>query len=165
MGMDDKNVAHSMGSPDGLSSNRHVGVDQLFLKSKIWRAGIIHMDITRLDLNLLVTLDRLLVERNLTRAAKRLNLSQPALSARLNRLRDILGDQLLLPAQRGMLPTKRALELQGPLHEALDGVRRVIVEGAQFEPSTAVATIAIAASDYGQYSILMPLIAVLRTEA
>ncbi len=123
------------------------------------------MDITRLDLNLLVTLDRLLVERNLTRAAKRLNLSQPALSARLNRLRDILGDQLLLPAQRGMLPTKRALELQGPLHEALDGVRRVIVEGAQFEPSTAVATIAIAASDYGQYSILMPLIAVLRTEA
>ncbi|MFL6834010.1 MAG: LysR substrate-binding domain-containing protein, partial [Xanthobacteraceae bacterium] len=88
-----------------------------------------------------------------------------ALSARLNRLRDILGDQLLLPTQRGMLPTKRALELQAPLHEALEGVRRVIAEGAQFEPATAVATIAIAASDYGQYSILMPLIALLRTEA
>lgn len=123
------------------------------------------MDIERLDLNLLVTLDTLLAERNLTRAAKRLNLSQPALSARLARLRDVLGDQLLLPAQRGMLPTKRALELQAPLRDALEGVRRAILEGAEFEPSTAVATIAIAASDYGQYSILMPLIAVLRSEA
>ncbi|MGO4448287.1 LysR family transcriptional regulator [Phyllobacterium sp. TAF24] len=123
------------------------------------------MDINRLDLNLLVTLDTLLAERNVTRAAKRLNLSQPALSARLARLRDILGDQLLLPVQRGMVPTQRALELQTPLHEALESVRRVVAEGASFEPSTAVATISIVASDYVQYSILMLLADALRTEA
>ncbi|MBA8901696.1 MULTISPECIES: LysR family transcriptional regulator [unclassified Phyllobacterium] len=123
------------------------------------------MDINRLDLNLLVTLDTLLAERNVTRAAERLNLSQPALSARLARLRDILGDQLLLPVQRGMVPTQRALELQTPLHEALESVRRVVAEGASFEPSTAVATISIVASDYVQYSILMLLAAALRTEA
>lgn len=123
------------------------------------------MDINRLDLNLLVSLDTLLAERNVTRAAERLNLSQPALSARLARLRDILGDQLLLPVQRGMVPTQRALELQTPLHEALESVRRVVAEGASFEPSTAVATISIVASDYVQYSILMLLAAALRTEA
>ncbi|MEZ2131267.1 MULTISPECIES: LysR family transcriptional regulator [unclassified Sinorhizobium] len=123
------------------------------------------MDIERLDLNLLVTLDTLLAERNVTRAAKRLNLSQPALSARLTRLREILGDPLLLPAQRGMVPTKRALELQAPLHDALESVRRVVAEGAPFAPASAVATIAVAASDYGQYSILMPLASALRREA
>lgn len=123
------------------------------------------MDIQRLDLNLLVTLEALLTERNVTRAARRLNISQPALSARLARLREVLGDPLLLPAQRGMIPTRRATELQAPLHEALEGVRRVIGEGAPIDPRRAQATVVIAASDYVQYSLLMRLSYVLRTEA
>ena len=123
------------------------------------------MDIQRLDLNLLVTLEALLAERNVTRAARRLNISQPALSARLARLREVLGDPLLLPAQRGMIPTRRATELQAPLHEALEGVRRVIGEGAPIDPRRAQATVVIAASDYVQYSLLMRLSCVLRTEA
>ena len=123
------------------------------------------MDIQRLDLNLLVTLEALLAERNVTRAARRLNISQPALSARLARLREVLGDPLLLPAQRGMIPTRRATELQAPLHEALEGVRRVIGDGAPIDPCRAQATVVIAASDYVQYSLLMRLSCVLRTEA
>ncbi|HEX7759664.1 MAG TPA: LysR family transcriptional regulator [Caulobacteraceae bacterium] len=120
------------------------------------------MDINQLDLNLIVTLEVLLAERNVSRAARRLNLSQPALSARLNRLRDIFGDPLLLPAQRGMVPTPRALELQEPLHAALDGLRQVIAQGAPFDASRAAATVAIAASDYVQVAVLMPLIRTLR---
>ncbi|MEQ8288043.1 LysR family transcriptional regulator [Thalassospira sp.] len=122
-------------------------------------------DIKNLDLNLLVTLDTLLAECNVTRAAKRLNLSQPAISTRLTRLRELLDDPLLLPSQRGMIPTERALAIQDPLHIALEGVRQVIAEGSPFDPLKADATIAIAASDYVQYSVLIPLSQALRTEA
>lgn len=64
-----------------------------------------------------------------------------------------------------MIPTERALELQEPLHNALEGVRRVVAENSPFDPSTITATIAIAASDYVQYAILMPLLDVLRRDA
>ena len=60
------------------------------------------MDTKRIDVNLLVTLEALLEEQNVTRAARRLHLSQPAVSAQLARLRDLFGDPLLIPAQRGM---------------------------------------------------------------
>lgn len=59
----------------------------------------------RLDLNLLLTLDVLLAERSVTRAAERLNLSQPSVSVQLARLREVFNDPLLVPAQRGMRPT------------------------------------------------------------
>lgn len=111
----------------------------------------------RIDLNLLVALDALLAERNVTHAARRLNLSQPALSAQLARLRDLFGDPLLLPAQRGMLPTQRARELQDPLRRALDEVRSVLVAGSRFDPAQATFTARIAASDYTQQAILLPL--------
>ena len=123
------------------------------------------MDTSRLDLNLLVALDALLAERNVTRAASRLHISQPALSAQLARLRDIFGDQLLLPAQRGMVPTARALELQEPLRRALDEVRRVTVTGAAFDPANASLTVTIAASDYIQVAVLLDFSLRLRTEA
>ncbi|WP_207478205.1 LysR family transcriptional regulator [Arenibaculum pallidiluteum] len=118
-----------------------------------------------IDLNLLVALDALLAERNVTRAARRLNLSQPALSAQLARLRDLFGDPLLLPAQRGMIPTQRAMELQEPLRLALEEVRGVVLSGSRFDPSAAEITVSIAASDYGQYSALMPLAFALAREA
>ncbi len=73
------------------------------------------MDTRRLDLNLLVTLEALLVEQNVTRAAARLHLSQPAVSTQLNRLRKVFDDLLLIPAQRGMTPTVKAIELLDPL--------------------------------------------------
>lgn len=120
---------------------------------------------TNIDLNLLVALDTLLAERNVTRAARRLGLSQPALSAQLARLRVLFGDPLLLPAQRGMLPTLRALELQDPLHRALEGVRGVVAFGTGFDPAASQMTVSVAASDYGQYAVLLPLIGSLVHEA
>lgn len=117
------------------------------------------------DLNLLVALDALLAERNVTHAARRLGLSQPALSAQLARLRDLLGDPLLLPAHRGMIPTQRALELQEPLHRVLEQVRGVLRAGSTFDPAATTLTVSIAASDYGQYAVLMPLAAALTREA
>jgi DNA-binding transcriptional LysR family regulator len=123
------------------------------------------MDTRRLDLNLLVALDALLTERNVTRAASRLHVSQPALSAQLARLRVMFDDQLLLPAQRGMVPTARALELQEPLRRALDEVRRVAVTGGGFDAADASLTFTVAASDYVQVAVLLDFTLRLRKEA
>lgn len=123
------------------------------------------MDTKNFDLGLLVTLETLLKERNVTRAARRLNLSQPAMSARLARLREALGDPLLIPSQRGMILTQRALDMMQPLQEALDGVRRVVEQGAPFNPETLRATVVIAASDYVQYALLARYSVTLRAEA
>ena len=79
-----------------------------------------------LDLNLLVTLDVLLSEHNVTRAAQRLNFSQPSVSVHLAKLRDALGDPLLLPGPRGMRPTARAEALREPLREALQALERAV---------------------------------------
>jgi DNA-binding transcriptional LysR family regulator len=135
------------------------------LKSNFLPAVIEGVDTKDLDLGLLVTLEALLAEGNVTRAARRLNLSQPALSARLARLRDALGDPLLIPAQRGMVLTQRAVELQQPLHEALEGVRRVVADGAPSDPATMRTTLVIAASDYVQYALLTRFSIALKAEA
>ncbi|USI73918.1 LysR family transcriptional regulator [Sphingomonas morindae] len=135
------------------------------MKSNLLAVVIERMDTRNLDLGLLVTLEALLAERNVTRAARRLNLSQPALSARLARLRDALGDPLLIPARRGMVLTQRAVELQQPLHEALEAVRRVVTEGMPSDPATMEATLVIAASDYVQFALLSRFSIALRTEA
>ena len=123
------------------------------------------MDSSKVDLNLLVALDALLAERNVTRAARRLGLSQPALSAQLARLRDLLGDPLFLPAQRGVTPTARALELEAPVRRALDQVHDVMARGRGFDPATADLTVAIACSDYMQVAVIAPLALDLRISA
>jgi DNA-binding transcriptional LysR family regulator len=123
------------------------------------------MDTTRLDLNLLVTLETLLVERNVTKAAARLNLSQPAVSAQLNRLRYEFDDPLLIPAQRGMTPTVKAMELLEPLRQALDQVRATVASHRNFDPAKAKLTFAIACTDYLQAAVVMPLVVGLRTRA
>src|SRR6266436_6638311 len=97
--------------------------------------GPIVMDnLRRIDFNLLVTLEALLTERNVTKAATRLHLSQPAVSAQLSRLRDLFDDPLLVPARRGMTPTAKALELLGPLRKALDQLRETLQTHKDFSP-------------------------------
>jgi DNA-binding transcriptional LysR family regulator len=123
------------------------------------------MDIKSLDLNLLVALDALLSELNVTKAARRLRISQPALSARLNKLRVIFDDSLLLPSQRGMIPTQRAIEIQEPLRLAIEQLLSVAAAGERFDARTAKLTVSIAASDYMHCALLLPLLPSLRREA
>jgi DNA-binding transcriptional LysR family regulator len=119
-------------------------------------------NIRRLDLNLLVTLDMLLTERHVTRAAARLNLSQPAVSVQLARLREAFGDRLLIPGPHGMLPTARAEALRGPLREALAGLQSAVAPAAAFDPAAAETTWTIAATDYSSLAVVMPTLARLR---
>lgn len=111
----------------------------------------------RLDLNLLVTLEALLAEQNVTRAASRLHLSQPAVSAQLARLRQMFDDPLLIPVQRGMTPTAKALELLVPLRQALDQVRATVATHQQFDPARADLPVHIACTDYLQAAAVQPL--------
>jgi DNA-binding transcriptional LysR family regulator len=85
------------------------------------------MNLAALDLNLLVALDALLLEANVSRAAMRIGLSQPAASHALRRLRDVLGDPLLVRVGARMELTPRAQALRGPLAQALDQVRGLFV--------------------------------------
>lgn len=119
----------------------------------------------RLDLNLLLTLETLLVEQNVTRAAEHLHLSQPAVSAQLNRLRVLFDDPLLIPVQRGMAPTAKALDLLEPLRRALDQVRATLAEHGHFDPAKASLIVAIACTDFLQVTVVQLLAIALRKRA
>lgn len=121
-------------------------------------------DIRTIDLNLLKALDALLDERSVTRAAARLALTQPAVSGMLARLRESFGDPLFVRAQRGIVPTPRALELAGPVKRALSEIG-ALIQPPGFEPATASLTFALAATDYALRAVVVPFIAVLRRRA
>jgi len=118
-----------------------------------------------LDLNLLVTLDVLLAEQNVTRAAQRLHFSQPAVSVHLAKLRDLLGDPLLLPGPRGMRPTARAEALRAPLREALAALSKAVAPADPFDPASADRTWRIAATDYTESTVVLPMLGDLRAVA
>lgn len=119
----------------------------------------------QMDLNLLVTLDVLLAEHNVTRAAHRLNLSQPSVSVHLAKLRDVFGDPLLLPGPRGMRPTAKGDALREPLRLALEALELAVSPASPFDPATAENTWRVAASDYSQTTVLLPALAGLRAAA
>ncbi|MGS0891852.1 LysR family transcriptional regulator [Burkholderia stagnalis] len=122
-------------------------------------------NLRRLDLNLLVTLDVLLAEHNVTRAAEKLSMSQPSVSVQLQKLRDVFDDPLLLPGPRGMRPTARAEALREPLREALDAVERAVLPATPFDPASATHTWRVAATDYGETTIVLPALRTLRSVA
>ncbi|MCB8881928.1 LysR family transcriptional regulator [Acidisoma cellulosilytica] len=121
-------------------------------------------DIRSLDLNLLRTLDALLDERSVTRAAARLSLTQPAVSGMLTRLRESFGDPLFVRTPHGILPTLRAAQLAGPLKQILGDVDSLLLP-AGFDPLTAAFTLSIAATDYAQQAVVVPFLAALRRRA
>jgi DNA-binding transcriptional LysR family regulator len=115
------------------------------------------MNIGRVDLNLLVYLDVLLRERNVTRAADQLGLSQPAMSNGLRRLRDLFDDPLLVRTSEGMTPTERAEELRPVVRGLLATVDKAVQPRTDFDAKSARRVFRIMASDYAE-STLMPRI-------
>ncbi|WP_322047964.1 LysR family transcriptional regulator [Paraburkholderia sp. J67] len=106
------------------------------------------MRFNRLDLNLLVTLDALLDERRITRAAERLNLSQSAISGMLAKLREYFDDELLVPVGRNLELTPLALELVQPVRDLLLQVQTIVAIDPTFDPAHARRHFTIATSDY-----------------
>ena len=109
--------------------------------------------LSRLDLNLLVALDALLTEQSVTRAAERLHLSQPALSASLARLRTHFGDQILARRGNAYELTPFALRLTEHTTTALEAARRVFESQAIWEPVESTREFSIFGSDYGFVTI------------
>jgi len=123
------------------------------------------MQTGRIDLNLLEYLDVLLRERNVTRAASHLGLSQPAMSNGLRRLRVLFDDPLLIRTSEGMTPTERAIELQPIIREVLSKVDRAVQPQTAFEAKTAERVFRIMASDYAESTLFPSLLRRLRDEA
>lgn len=123
------------------------------------------MDISKLDLNLLGSLDVLLEEASVTGAARRLGISQPAMSAQLARLRRLFGDPLLVPSGRKMVPTVRAEGLRGPLRAKLQDLHGLVRAQSTFVPGTTTDTIRLGGTDYAHAVLSEDLVCHLRASA
>jgi DNA-binding transcriptional LysR family regulator len=123
------------------------------------------MNIARVDLNLLVYLDVLLRECNVTRAAEELGISQPAMSNSLRRLRDLFDDPLLVRTSDGMTPTDRALELQPLVRNVLAAAEIAVLPKTIFDAAASDRIFRIMASDYTEVTLLPQLLTRLRREA
>jgi DNA-binding transcriptional LysR family regulator len=95
------------------------------------------MHLSRIDLNLLVVFDTVLTAGGITAASRKLNLSQPAVSHALARLREVCGEPLFERQGRGIVPTPFARSIAGPVREALGTMERTFAQAATFEPATA----------------------------
>lgn len=123
------------------------------------------MNLRNIDLNLLVALDALLAERSVSRAGRRLGLTQPAMSGSLARLRRIFDDPLLVRVGRDLTLTPQAERLIEPVREILGLITQTIEQRPEFDPATAFRTFSISASDYATLVLLGPLIRALAVEA
>ncbi|MFH8251229.1 LysR family transcriptional regulator [Microbacterium sp. B2969] len=122
-------------------------------------------DVRKLDLNLVVVLDALLAERNLTRAGEQVGMTQPAVSGALTRLRELFDDPLLEREGRGFVLTPRAEALIPVVAECMTSVHRTFDILPTFDPATSTRTFLVSASDYVLAEITSPLLSVLQREA
>lgn len=117
------------------------------------------------DLNLLPVFLTLMEERNVTRAAARLGMTQPAMSNALNRLRETIRDPLFIRERYGMKPTQMALELEPVVAAALANIDEVILGRQSFDPQQAERLFTIAPNSYVEFVVMPVLVAYLREHA
>lgn len=106
------------------------------------------MHMNNKDLNLLPVFEALAEERNVSKAAKRLRLSQSAVSHALQRLRDMFGDPLFVRSSRGVVPTPKAVELAPRLHEALAALEAVLADAGEATPASYRGRMVLAGTEY-----------------
>jgi len=120
------------------------------------------VDLEKIDLNLLVVFRQLLAERNVSRAAQALGLSQPAVSNALARLRKLLGDELFLRTPAGMVPTPFAEELAESVTQALQMIHAALNQRSAFDPAHSERSFVVSMTDIGEIYFLPALMDLLR---
>lgn len=121
-------------------------------------------EFTKIDLNLLISLQVLLEEKSVSRAAQRLFITQPAMSKTLTRLRALFGDELFTRCSHGMLPTPRALELSSGLNDILGDIAHLLA-GPRFDPHSFNGEVTLALSEYLGVALLPRLAECLNAQA
>lgn len=119
------------------------------------------MDLREIDLNLLVVFNQLLLDRSVSTSAEKLNLTQPAVSNALKRLRAVLKDELFLRTSRGMEPTPYALHLAEPVVYALNALQTALTTRDSFDPLTSTRKFQLAMTDIGEMYFMPPLMVTL----
>lgn len=122
-------------------------------------------DLRKVDINLIVVLDAILTEKNLTRAGEMVGMTQPSVSGALTRLRKQFDDQLVVRSGRGFELTPLGAELVPVVREAVNEVSRLLELTPTFEPETSSRTFLISASDYLLSQMTGPLLRLLEKEA
>lgn len=123
------------------------------------------IDLSRVDLNLLVVFEMIMQERNLSCAAQRLSMAQTAVSAALTRLRAIYNDPLFLRNGREVEPTLRALEIEALLRPALDSISAAVAQTSQFDPARSSDVVRLGLSDDVELAMLPHLMRQLSNDA
>lgn len=123
------------------------------------------IDLTAIDLNLLLVFEAVWLERSVTEAAERLHLGQPAVSSALARLRSLFNDELFVRLGGEMKPTAKARTIAPQLLQSLQIVRAVLLNHDQFDPKTTSRQFTIATSDYLANLILPAMVEALKEEA
>jgi LysR family nod box-dependent transcriptional activator len=119
------------------------------------------MNLRQFDLNLLLALDVLLQERNVTRAAERLFLSQPAMSGILSRLRNAFGDELLVRVGRNLEPTDFAVSIAERVHSCVLELEDLLEDSRAFDHTSERRAFRISASDYSTLLLFSPVVSML----
>ncbi|MEL6816227.1 MAG: LysR family transcriptional regulator [Cyanobacteria bacterium J06598_3] len=116
------------------------------------------MNLSNIDLNLLLVFQTLMTHRHVTRAGQALGLSQPATSNALSRLRKLLDDELFIRSAHGLQPTPKALDLAQQIQPALNQIQAALAAPPAFHPATSQITFNIGMSDYVEFVLLPPLL-------
>jgi DNA-binding transcriptional LysR family regulator len=124
-----------------------------------------HASLEQLNLNLMLALHWLLVEQSVTRAARRMGVTQSAMSRSLGQLRVLFKDQLFVPVGRRLEPTRRATTLRRPLADAMDTLRNIIGEDAPFDPTRLDGVLRMAATEHAMGALVQRAVGALRRAA